>query len=342
MTTATRFRRSFSERNLVLIALAGLVTMGLVFAVTFWSQSLPVIGGGTVYHARFAEAGGLKTGNEVRIAGVKVGEVVGVTLQGRVVDVAFRVKGADLGDQTTAAVKVKSVLGRKYLAVDPIGRGELDGPIPLERTTTPYDVNAALSDLSSNLDEIDTAQLEQSFTALSTAFRDTPEDVRGMLTGLTSLSRTISTRDEELASLLESTEDVSATLAARHGEFATILTRGDQLMTELEQRRDAVTQLLAGTARLGTQLQGLVADNEKTLKPALDRLDQVSRILTENQENLDRALAALGPYYRMVTSALGNGRWIDSYICGLFDAGKRPVLDAAVLRDCAPKSGGGQ
>jgi phospholipid/cholesterol/gamma-HCH transport system substrate-binding protein len=336
------FPTAFAERNKIVTALIGLVVLVVIFTVTFSAQSLPIIGGGTTYRAEFAEAGGLTEGNEVRVSGVKVGEVTGITLDRGTVEVAFRAKGPRLGNQTSAAVKVKTLLGQKFLALTPSGRGELDGPIPLDRTTTPYDVNQAFSDLSTSIGAIDTPQLEESFDVLSDAFRDTPDSVQTLVTGLTDLSRTISSRDDQLADLLAATRDVSGTLKDRNAEFSKLITDGNALLTELSQRRQAVGDMLAGTARLGTQLRGLVQDNQKRLEPALDRLDEVSRILRENQDELDDALRALGPYYRVVTATTGNGPFIDAYLCGLIGSDGRPVLDADVVRDCQPKKGGGR
>ncbi|HEY9563000.1 MAG TPA: MCE family protein [Nocardioides sp.] len=337
----TRYRTAFAERNKVVIALVGLAAMVLVFLATFNASSLPGLRGET-YTANFAEAGGIRAGNEVRVAGVKVGEVTEVRLEGAVVKVQFRVKDVRIGDQSTAAVKVKTLLGQKYLAVDPLGRNDLDGAIEMANTSVPYDVNAAFSDLSSNVDEIDTEQLETSFEVLSDTFKETPESVQAIVTGLTSLSRTISSRDTELADLLEEADAVTTTLAERNEEFAKVITDGSDLLGELERRREAVHDMLTGTASLATQLEGLVTDNEKTLKPALAKLDVVSRILTDNQKNLDSALKKLGPYYRVLTSATGNGHWIDSYICGLFDASGAPVLENDAERNCSPKKGGGR
>lgn len=337
-----RYRTAFSERNKVVVALIGIGAMLLVFLGTFYADAMPVIGGGKVYTAHFAEAGGLRSGNEVRIAGVKVGKVASIGLDGNVVEVKFRVKGVDLGDQTSAAIKVKTMLGQKYLSLDPLGRGTLSAAIPVTRTTTPYDVNAAFSDLSTTIEEIDTDRVEESFEALSKAFENTPESVQQTVTGLTSLSRTISSRDEELGDLFESTSSVTKTLADRNAEFEKIINNGSLLLGELEKRREDVKDMLEGTARLGVQLRGLVKDNEKTLKPALERLDKVSAILQRNQDNLDSALAKLGPYYRVVTSAMGNGKWVDSYICGLFDAAGAPVLENDVERTCKPAKGGGR
>jgi phospholipid/cholesterol/gamma-HCH transport system substrate-binding protein len=336
------FPTAFAERNKIAIALIGMTVMALLCLLTFNAASLPIIGGGKVYSAQFSEAGGLKEGNEVRVAGVKVGKVTDISLDGAVVTVKFRAKVDELGDQSTASVKVKTMLGQKFLAVDPLGSKQLDGPIPLARTTTPYDVNEAFSDLSDSIETIDTDQLEASFTALSDAFRNTPDSVRTMVTGLTDLSRTISSRDDELTQLFAATNKVSGTLKDRNAEFAKIITDGSSLLEELEQRRDTVSKMLDGTARLGVQLQGLVKDNEKALKPALAKLDDVSRILQDNQDNLDAALKRLGPYYRVLSSAMGNGSWVDSYVCGLFGDDKRPLLENDVVRNCAPAKGGGR
>jgi phospholipid/cholesterol/gamma-HCH transport system substrate-binding protein len=339
---ARSFPTAFGERNRAVIAVVGLTVMAVLFLLAFNAQALPVIGGGATHQARFAEAGGLKPGNEVRVAGVKVGEVTGLELDRGTVLVTFRAKGVRIGQQSRAAIKVKTTLGQKFLAVDPLGADEIDGPIPLRRTSTPYDVNAAFSDLSDTIGEIDTDQLETSLDVLSDTFEDTPKAVRESVSGLTDLSRVIAKRDDELARLLKATREVSGTLKGRNAEFARLLQDGSALLDELAARRQTVQALLDGTQRLGTQLTGLVRDNEEQLRPALARLDEVSRILQANQGKLEDSLRRLAPYYRTLASATGNGPWIDSYICGLFDASGSPELRNDVERDCAPRKGGGR
>ena len=327
---------AFAERNKVIIAIVALVLLVVGFYVTFEASSLPVIGSGDLHKAYFAEAGGLKKGNEVRVAGVKVGKVTGIKLDGAKVEVDFRVKDVDLGDQTTAAVDVKTLLGQKYLALDPAGTRPLAGAIPVDHTTTPYDVNAALSDLSTDIGQIDTGKMEKSLDVLADAFKDTPASVRSMVNGLTALSKTVSTRDTQLAQLFDKTNSVSKTIADRDDDLAKIVDDGNQLLTELASRRDAVKEMLAGTAALGTQVKGLIKDDQAALTPALQKLDKVSEILQKNQSNLDAAAKRLGPYYTMLTSAMGNGRYVDAYLCGLFTDQDAPVLDNDVVRNCHP------
>jgi phospholipid/cholesterol/gamma-HCH transport system substrate-binding protein len=335
-----RFSRSFSERNRVVLAVLGLVVMAVAFYGAMNMSSLPVVGAGQVHQAIFAEAGGLRAGDEVRVAGVRVGEVTSVRLDGKAVRVSFQAKGVHLTDATTAAIKVKTMLGQKFVSIDPLGTGTLHGPIPLARTTTPYDVNAAVSDFTSTLGTIDTNEMEASFKALSAAFKNTPASVRKMVSGLTDLSRTISSRDDDLAELMKATKGVSGTLADRNEELAKLINDGSDLLGELQARRDAVHAMWQGTKDLGAELQGLVKDNEKSLRPALAKLDKVADLLNKNQTNLNKALAQLGPYYRVLGATMGNGRWVDAYLCGLFNDDGTPHLDNSVVRNCQP--GGAQ
>src|SRR4051795_1092243 len=97
----------FRERNPVVVGAISLAVVALLVLAAFRAQDLPVIGGGDTYYAAFSESGGLKADDEVRIAGVRVGKVESVTLDGNHVKVAFRVKSDDgFGKDTSAAIKV--------------------------------------------------------------------------------------------------------------------------------------------------------------------------------------------------------------------------------------------
>ena len=79
--------------------------------------------------------------------------------------------------------------------------------------------------------------------------------------------------------------------------------------------------LFLNTSALSLQISGLVSDNTKALKPALDQLKGVLDILEKNLDNIDRGLALLGPFYRVFANTLGNGRWFDTYIQNLSAGG---------------------
>ena len=311
--------KPLSERNPIAVAIVGLVLMGLIAFGVFDSANLPIIGGGTGYTAYFAEAAGLQPGNEVRVAGVIVGRVTGISLAGNKVAVNFKVKGAWVGNETKAAIKIKTLLGDKFLALEPLGTQPLNPgtPIPLSRTTSPYDVTQAFNGLGQEVTQIKTVQLGKSLQTLAEAFSGTPPYTRSALRGLASVSQAIASRDDQLAGLLRGARNVTGALAGQNAKFAKLLGDGNLLLAELRQRESAIHALLIGTQALGIQLSGLVTDNQAKLGPTLAELNQVTNVLLANQANLKKALALAGPYYRLLGNALGNGRWFDTYLCGL-------------------------
>src|SRR5690606_17315635 len=200
-----RWFTPFRERDPFTIGLVGLLVLAALVYGAFNAGDLPVIGGGTTYVAQFREAGGLRQGDEVRVAGVRVGEVGAVELDGDHVRVEFDVEdGVPLGSKTGASIRIKTLLGRKYLSLEPAGPGRLDPDreIPLSRTVAPYDVVEAFSDLATTTEEIDTRRLAEALDTLSATFADTPEDVQASLEGLSRLSRTIAERDGQIRALL--------------------------------------------------------------------------------------------------------------------------------------------
>ncbi|MFD7443377.1 MCE family protein [Streptomyces sp. NPDC059909] len=307
----------FRDRNPVVIGAVGLTTLGLLSVAAFNADSLPLIGNGETYSAAFSEAGGLKPGDEVRIAGVKVGKVDEVDLDGDHVKVVFRIKGdPGFGTRTGAAIRVKTILGAKYLALEPKGPGQLKpgSEIPLNRTTPAYDVVAAFSDLTTTTEKVDTERLATALDTISTTFEDSPAEVKASIKGLSRISRTVASRDEALRELLDHASGVSKVLAERSGEFSTLVKDGDALFKEISRRRAAIHALLKSSAALGIQLSGLVKDNEAEIGPALKGLNAVVAMLERNQASLDRSIKLMAPYVRVFTNTLGNGRWFDSYI----------------------------
>jgi virulence factor Mce-like protein len=323
-----RESKPFRDRNPVTI---GAISLTVIFALVFLAfnaQSLPLIGGGTIYKAQFSEAAGLKPDDVVRVAGVKVGKVESLSLERGAVTVEFRVKDAFVGDRSEAAIKIETVLGAKYLALVPRGANELDPdkPIPLQRTASPYDVVEAFADLSTTVDQIDTAQLASSFEVLADTFADTPDEVRTSLQGLARLSDTIASRDAQLQQLLGATRKVTDVLADRNGEFTQLILDSNTLLTEVQRRRDLIDSILTNTQRLSEQLSGLVADNREALAPTLQQLSVVTDLLSRNRAALAETVNNFAPYVRVFANTLGNGRWFDSFVNDLLPT----VLGAVV------------
>ena len=311
---------SFRERNPIPIAIGGIVFIALLLLVTFNLNKLPIpiFGKKTTYKAAFSQAAGIARENEVRVAGVRVGSVTGVKLdiENKQVLVTFRLDDeVDLGDETRAAIKLKTLLGTKYLELTSAGAGELapGSTIPVARTTVPFQIYEAFNEFSETLDEVDTERLAESLDVLAETFADSKGNARSALTGLSALSKTIASRDAELERLLAGTKKVTAALAARDSELTRLIADSDLILRVVLQRRDAISALLRDTSVLAKELTSLVRDNRAVLDPLLDNLHSVVTVLRSNLGSLDKTVAALGPFARYATNATGNGTWLDVY-----------------------------
>lgn len=333
--------KGFTERNPIVIAVVGIVVVVAIALATFYSEDLPLIGTGDTYAANFHDASGLKSGDDVTVAGVRVGSVKSISLVRKHVHVTFRVKDTWIGDASTAHIEIASLLGEEKINIDPAGEAaqHQSKTIPLARTTTPIDVTTALTGLGRRIGRIDTTQLAGAFNTLSNTFKDTPATVRTALVGLSRISRTIASRDAALHKLAGNTAGVTETLSDNNRNIGLLIRDGSRLLSTLRARSAAITALLRGTNRFAVQVAGLVRDNNKTLGPALTQLTKVTKILSGNQHNLDDALRLIGPYYSLLGDATGSGQWVDIYLCGLFTPSGAQVLDATAKRDCHPTSG---
>ncbi|GAA3525811.1 MCE family protein [Aeromicrobium panaciterrae] len=324
----------FRERNPVIIGVVGIAVIALMMLAAFRADRLPIIGSGDTYHAEFAEIGALKAGNEVRVAGVSIGKVKGIKLEGNKVLVTFKIdKGTDFGLETGADIRVRTLLGAEYLALTPKGKGQLPkgATIPLARTIAPYDVVQAFSDLSKTTDALDVPQLAQALQTLGDIAAETPEEFRGAIKGVSDLSVNLAARDTQINTLLVSLKKVTGVLNSRNDQLVTLFKDSDVLFNAISDRRESIHRLLVSTQGISAELSALVKGTKADLKPALDQLKVVTDMLRKNEASLDEALRQFPTFLRLFSNSLGTGPWFDTYLGGTASAaGIRKQLEDAI------------
>lgn len=334
--------KPFRERNPVIIGVIGLAVIALMMIGAFRADRLPIIGSGDIYHADFAEIGALKSGNEVRVAGVSVGKVQDIELMGNKVRVTFKMdKGTTFGTETGADIRLRTLLGAEFLALTPKGPGQLPkgSVIPVERTVAPYDVVQAFSDLSRTTDAIDIPQLSEALDTLADVSASTPEEFRGAIEGVSNLSRNLAARDGEINTLLVNLKKVTSVLNSRDDQLVTLFKDSDVLFRAISERRDSIHRLLVSTQTISTELRGLVKDTRSNLKPALDQLDVVTTMLRKNEASLDEALRTYPAFTTVFSNALGTGPWFDTYLGGIVPGALAPISEQ--IRAALPGASGG-
>ena len=216
--------KPMTERNPLIVGAVGAGGVAAVLLGALNFDRLPVVHDATDYSAYFADAAGLQPDAPVQVAGLRVGQVASISLDGPRVLVSFDVDDdVRLGDRTEAAIKTKTVLGAKYVEIVPRGQGTQSGPIPLERTTSPYQLTDVLGDLATTINGLDTGELSASLATLAETFSDTPPELRLAADGVALFADTLNERDEQLRSLLDNVGTVSGVLAERSDQIVQLL-----------------------------------------------------------------------------------------------------------------------
>jgi phospholipid/cholesterol/gamma-HCH transport system substrate-binding protein len=317
--------KPFRERNPVPIGIIGVLAILGFLAIGLNASKLPFINQGHTVYADFGDAAGLQKGNNVRVAGVLVGKVSSVELDGNVVKVAMKVNSdTHVNDGSTADIKIETLLGQVFVALDPRGTATLPGnTIQVGDTSTPTSITTAFNGLGETAGEIKIHLLAKSFNVLSNTFKDTPPAVRGSLVGLQRLSTTIASRDAELKALLSRTNTVTNTLAEHDAQIAKLINDSNLILDTVHQQRAVIHRLLVDTTALSKQLTSLVAENRAVIGPALTQLNGTLAILRSHQRKLDETIHLVAPFVRDFTDTLGNGRWFETVIHNITDVGPR-------------------
>jgi phospholipid/cholesterol/gamma-HCH transport system substrate-binding protein len=323
--------RSFSERNPVVIGAVGVGLVAGLLALAFGFQNLPFLKGGSQYSAYFTEASGLLDGAGVQVAGLQVGEVSSIELDGPRVRVTFDIdQNIRLGDRTEAAIKTKSLLGSKVLEITPRGQGRLVETIPLERTTPAYQLPDALGDLADTVSGLNTDRLNESLTTLAETFRNTPPDLRLAVEGVARFSKTLNERDEQLRGLLANAKKVTGVLADRSDQIVGLVRNTNALLAEMQSHSAALDQLAANVVAASEQLSALIAENRAELRPALDKLNGMLTIVDNRKERVQKAIKLLNAYAMSLGESVSSGPFFNAYVSNLLPGQfVQPFVDAA-------------
>ncbi|MEB3021766.1 MCE family protein [[Mycobacterium] crassicus] len=324
----------YRESSLVRLGFVGVVLVALIIMVGLQPKQLLAMATSIRYQALFAEAGGLSAGNNVKVSGVNVGTVSGVSLDHGKALVSFAVDSrVRLGVDTTAHIGIATLLGERVLVIEPRGSGSIGarGVIPLARTASPYSLTDALGEFTANTAATDTASINQSLDTLSATIERLAPQLAPTFDGVSRLSKSLNNRNESLSGLLASAASVTGILSERSEQVNRLILNADDLLAVLQDRRHAIVDLLANASAVAQQLSGLVDDNEQELTPTLTQLNKVAQMLERNRDNLEKSLKGLAKYQLTQGEAVNNGFYYNGFASNLLPGPAiQPFLDYAL------------
>lgn len=323
--------KSFRERNPILIGAVALAVLGTSTAGLLNFNDLPFASPGTTYRAYFDELGGLQAGAAVEVSGFESGKVQNISLNPNGALVEFTV--ADdirLGESTEAAITTNTLLGAKLLQIAPHGEGHLHETIPLSRTTSPYQLPDAIGDLTATISGVNTDQLSNALQTLSDTLKDTPPELKVAVGGVARFSETLNQRDVQLRNLLSNASKATTVLAERTDKIVQLIHDTNSVLVALRSQSAALDAISGNISSLAHQLQGFIAENRATLKPALDKLNGVLATLDNRKAEIQQSLKGLNTYLMGFGEVITGGPFFKAYVSNLIPGQFiQPFVDAA-------------
>ena len=300
--------------NTVFVGLASILLVIVLFVASIALPRLWYVLRTESYAAEFANAGGLRSGDPVLVAGVPSGRVDGLTVEGGLAVVAFRLdRGQTLGEGSTATVGLKSILGNRFLEVTPVGGGDLgpDRRIGVERTTSPYmidDIGGAVTDLAEGLDTVAvSAMIGNLDSILPQDAGATGEAIDDVSAALGVLAR----EDERMSGVLTTTRELTGVLVSQEASIRALTDQSLIVVTVLTQRREALSALVDSLEDLAARVGTLLDEEAEDVDRVLGNMRSISETYRRNIEVMDEVLTRMPPGLRAVTDATGNGPWTD-------------------------------
>lgn len=336
--------KSFRDRNRIAVGLVSAGTLIVLLAAVYLVGTRGLLKDRYTVTGIFAATGGLRSGDEVRVAGVQVGEISAVTPdhgKGHVV-VTWKVDGdVDLGPNTRAEIKVENVLGGRYLRLSgPVASPHLaDLPedrrrIPADRTQTPTTINDVLDTTTRTVSKLDTKAINKIVAELNGLSDDDQGRLGRSLTNLARLAETVNEADPQIKKLLDSGDRILKLARAKDEELTRLLANVQVMLDELRRRRTELSAFLGSGNRAVKSVTELIDDRQAKLLTLVADLRGTLGTLRPATGDFNQLLAWAGPTLSGMSGAGGRGPWLDVVATGL---GPLSPKDLADLARIAPK-----
>jgi len=274
------------------------------------------------YHAVFTDVTGLETGDDIRVAGVRVGEVEGIRIKDRALaEVTFTVSAErPLLAGTRAVVRYRNLVGQRYIALtegpgDGTTRLRPGGTIPLSRTRPALDLNALLNGFKPLFAALSPSDVNQLATEIVRTLQGEGGTVNSLLAHTASLTSTLADRDKLIGSVIDNLNAVLGTLDKRGSRFSGLLTQLRRVVSGLSADRKPIGESLVSIGDLTDVTSGLLKDARPPLKDDIAGIGDLTGTLNKNENTVEGVLKRLPNKLEKLTGTASYGSWFNFYLC---------------------------
>lgn len=275
----------------------------------------------TKYRAVFTDAVGLNKGDDIRIAGVKVGQVDKIALyQDTLAMVTFSVDSDQVLDASThATLRYRNLVGNRYIALsDGVGGGERlksNGLIPKERTTPALDLSVLFNGFKPLFTALTPADVNQFAFEVIKVLQGEGGTIESLLARTASLTTTLADADQVIGDLITNLTSTLQIVSQRQQNFSQLLVNLQQFITGLSQDINPILNSVGSINSLNTKTAGLLQQTRVPLKADLDRLRTVASTLDDTQSIWVKTLQTMPEKLNTMTRTASYGSWFNFYLC---------------------------
>ena len=275
------------------------------------------------FKAEFVDATGVVKGDDVRIAGVKVGTVEDVEIHERSrALVTFKVdESTPMTEATTATIKYRNLVGQRYIALtedpDATSDDELgeEGTIPVSKTSPALDLTVLFNGFKPLFQALSPADINQLSYEIVQVFQGEGGTLESLLANTASVTSTLAERDEVISSLIDNLNVVLDNLGDRDTELSNLIVTFKSFVGGLKDDRDAILDSLDQISALSVQTADLVKGIRSPFVEDIKQLRKLTKNINRNEAELDRALQVLPIKLQKVGRTAIYGSFFNFYLC---------------------------
>ncbi|MGW5055360.1 MCE family protein [Actinokineospora sp. NPDC004072] len=282
-------------------------------------------GDAATYLARFTDVTSLNPGDDVRMSGVRIGQVEDIeVVEGNVAEVEFTAdRRWPLNAQVTATVKFRNLIGQRYISLDqgPAAAGGAtlaDGAtIPLERTRPALDLTAMFNGFKPLFQALDPEQVNKLSLQIVQVLQGEGGTVDSLIAHIGSLTTTLAQKDEVIGRVITNLNTVIGRFDERGDELSKLIQTTQQLVSGLAKDAVPIGEAIEGLADLTTATAGLLAEGREPLRRDIQALGALSKALADNTPAFEAFLANLPVKYETIGRTASYGSWLNLFLCSI-------------------------
>lgn len=277
------------------------------------------------YTARFSDATLLLPGDDVRIAGVRVGQVEDVGIVDRTqAKVTFSVSdNRKLPASVTAQIKFRNLVGQRYVSLsegvggDPNAILEPGGNIPLTRTRPALDLTELFNGFKPLFRALSPDDVNQLSYEIIQVLQGEGGTVESLLAHTASLTSAIADKDQVIGQVIDNLNGALDTINARGDKLSTLVVQVQQLVSGLAEDREPIGDAIEALGGLADTTSGLLDEAREPLKQDIAALGGLVGNLNDSEQVVEHFIQFLPEKTAKLTRTVSYGSWFNFYLCSM-------------------------